>query len=234
MSTIVTRAGKGSALTYNEVDSNFTNLNTDKYQSGGALGTPASGTLTNCTGYTYANLGGTVPTWNQDTTGNAATVTNGVYTTGDQTIGGTKTFSSTIVGSINGNAATVTNGVYTSDIGTTVLAFDSNLQSFVNTFTLPTTDGTNGQVLTTNGSGAISFTTLSSLGTVTSVAMTVPTGLSISGSPITTSGTLAVTLQSGYSIPTTTSQTNWDSAFTQRLQWMVVQLTLLHLQVAHL
>jgi hypothetical protein len=45
--------------------------------------------------------------------GNASTVTNGVYTTGDQTIGGTKTFSSTIVGSINGNAGTVTNGVYT-------------------------------------------------------------------------------------------------------------------------
>lgn len=44
--------------------------------------------------------------------GNASTVTNGVYTTGDQTIGGTKTFSSTISGSINGNAATVTNGVY--------------------------------------------------------------------------------------------------------------------------
>jgi hypothetical protein len=42
---------------------------------GGALGTPSSGTLTNCTGYTYANLSGTVPTWNQNTTGNAATAT---------------------------------------------------------------------------------------------------------------------------------------------------------------
>ena len=30
MSTIVTRAGKGSPLTHAEVDSNFTNLNTDK------------------------------------------------------------------------------------------------------------------------------------------------------------------------------------------------------------
>jgi len=50
MSTIVTRAGKGSALSYTEVDNNFTNLNTDKYQSGSALGTPASGTLTSCTG----------------------------------------------------------------------------------------------------------------------------------------------------------------------------------------
>ena len=41
-------------------------------------------------------------------TGNAGTVTNGVYTVGDQTIAGTKTFSSTIVGSVSGNAATVT------------------------------------------------------------------------------------------------------------------------------
>lgn len=59
----------------------------------------------------------------------------------------------------------------------------------------------------------------SNTGTVTSVAMTVPTGLSVSGTPITTSGTLAVTLTAGYSIPTTASQTNWDSAYTQRLQW---------------
>jgi hypothetical protein len=40
-----------------------------------ALGTPSSGTLTNCTGYTYANLSGTVPTWNQNTTGTADNVT---------------------------------------------------------------------------------------------------------------------------------------------------------------
>jgi hypothetical protein len=50
MSTIVTRAGKGSALSYVEVDANFTNLNSDKYQTGSALGTPASGTLSSCTG----------------------------------------------------------------------------------------------------------------------------------------------------------------------------------------
>lgn len=56
-------------------------------------------------------------------------------------------------------------------------------------------------------------------GTVTSVAMMVPTGLSISGSPITTSGTLGITYAAGYAIPTTASQTNWDSAYTQRLQW---------------
>lgn len=76
MSTIVTRAGKGSPLTFVEADANFTNLNTDKYQAGGDLGTPASGTLTNCTGYTYANIAGTVPTWNQSTTGSAGSLAN--------------------------------------------------------------------------------------------------------------------------------------------------------------
>ena len=50
-------------------------------------------------------------------------------------------------------------------------------------------------------------------GTVTSVAMTVPTGLAVSGSPITTSGTLAVTFASGYSIPTTTKQSEWDGKY---------------------
>ena len=48
-----------------------------------ALGTPSSGTLTNCT----------FPTLNQNTTGNAGSVTNGVYTTGAQTVGGVKSFS---------------------------------------------------------------------------------------------------------------------------------------------
>ena len=53
MTTIVTRAGKGSALTYNEMDANFNNLNNDKLETSTAATTyttkvdPAtSGTLT--------------------------------------------------------------------------------------------------------------------------------------------------------------------------------------------
>ncbi|MCJ8334659.1 MAG: hypothetical protein MJH10_10500 [Epibacterium sp.] len=42
-------------------------------------------------------------------------------------------------------------------IGADVLAYDANLQSFVTTFTLPTTDGTANQVLKTDGAGALSF-----------------------------------------------------------------------------
>lgn len=37
MSTITTRSGKGSTLTHTEVDDNFTNLNTDKYESGDSM-----------------------------------------------------------------------------------------------------------------------------------------------------------------------------------------------------
>lgn len=50
-------------------------------------------------------------------------------------------------------------------------------------------------------------------GTVTSIGITVPTGLSVTGSPITTKGTIAIAFAKGYSIPTTEKQTNWDSAY---------------------
>jgi hypothetical protein len=56
-------------------------------------------------------------------------------------------------------------------------------------------------------------------GSVVSVGLTVPTGLSITGSPVTTTGVLAVSFTSGYSIPTTANQTNWGTAFTQTRQW---------------
>lgn len=48
-------------------------------------------------------------------------------------------------------------------------------------------------------------------GTVTSIGMTVPTGLSVSPSAITTSGTFAITLISGYSIPTIENQNTWSA-----------------------
>ena len=50
-------------------------------------------------------------------------------------------------------------------------------------------------------------------GSVTSVGLTTPTGLTVSNSPITSSGNLNLSLQSGYSIPTTTSQSQWNTAY---------------------
>ena len=56
------------------------------------LGTATITVIGNVTGNVVGSL-----------TGNADTVTNGVYTIGDQTIAGAKTFSSTIIGSLQGN-----------------------------------------------------------------------------------------------------------------------------------
>jgi hypothetical protein len=106
MSTIVTRAGKGSPLTHTEVDNNFTNLNTDKAED--------------------------------------STV---VKLTGDQTIGGTKTFSNTITGSISGNAGTATNGVVT----TGSYADPSWITSLDDGKVLPSMSGNTGKFLTTDG-----------------------------------------------------------------------------------
>lgn len=56
-------------------------------------------------------------------------------------------------------------------------------------------------------------------GTVTSVSLSAPTGFSVSGSPLTGSGTLTFSFASGYSLPTTASQGNWDTAYSERRQW---------------
>jgi predicted heme/steroid binding protein len=56
-----------------------------------------------------------------------------------------------------------------------------------------------------------------SVGTVTSVDMSVPTGFAIGGNPVTSSGTLALSFASGYSLPTNASQANWDIAYNNRI-----------------
>lgn len=114
-----------------------------------ALGTPSSGTLTNCTG---------LP------------------------ISGVTNLQTTLDGKLSGDLATEITATKASPIGADQII-----------------------LLDSADSDTPKLATISSLpgsGTVTSVEMTVPTGLSVSGSPITSSGTLAVTLAGGYVIPT--------------------------------
>lgn len=99
MTTITTRAGKGSQLTWTEVDGNFTNLNTDK--------------LEHIVQDTTPQLGG-----NLDVNGQQ------------------------LVSTSNGNIVLAPNG-------TGRVSLDGVLW--------PATDGSNGQVLTTNGSGSATW-----------------------------------------------------------------------------
>jgi hypothetical protein len=106
-----------------------------------------------------------------------------VSLSGNQTINGTKTFSTTINGSISGNAATADklSTARTLTIGLSGKSFDG---STAVTWTLAEI----GAYAATNPAGYTSNT-----GTVTSVAITAGTGVSVSGSPITSSGTITVT-----------------------------------------
>jgi hypothetical protein len=65
-------------------------------------------------------------------------------------------------------------------IGTDVLAYDSNLQSFVTAFTLPTADSTANFVLKTNGSGTLGFAAAAT-GDVTLTGTETLTNKTISG-----------------------------------------------------
>jgi len=65
MATVVTRSGKGSALTHTEMDSNFSNLNTDKPD---VIGTPATDNVATFDsnddvqdgGYSFTNAAGAI------------------------------------------------------------------------------------------------------------------------------------------------------------------------------
>ena len=82
-------------------------------------------------------------------------------------------------------------------IGTDVLAYDSNLQGFVTAFTLPTSDGSANQIIKTNGSGTLSFTTAAT-GDVT-----------LTGTETLTNKTIeAGTFTNGYTEETVTANTS--------------------------
>jgi hypothetical protein len=78
MSTITLRSAKGSPLTNTEVDNNFNNLNTDKYQSGD---NPSFGTLT-LSGDLKPSISATVSAAGTDQSGaTALSATNSIVTT---------------------------------------------------------------------------------------------------------------------------------------------------------
>jgi hypothetical protein len=161
--------------------------------TGGPLGTPSSGTLTNATGYTYANLSGTVPTWNQNTTGTAAGLSatlaiasggtgattlagaNLPVTNVANTFTGTQTFSgtSTTLAAILTNAAETTTVSATAATGT--IAYYTSSQSVL--------------YYTSNASANWTLNITHSAGTTLNTAMAV--GQTITVTHLVTNGTTA-------------------------------------------
>jgi predicted heme/steroid binding protein len=109
------------------------------------------------------------------------------------------------------NAATDTDKFLVSDSG--VIKYRTGSEVLSDIGAVPTT-----RQLTINGTSYdLSADRSWSVGTVTSVDMSVPAGFTISGNPVTGSGTLAVAFAAGYSLPTNASQGEWDVAYDRSL-----------------
>lgn len=197
MATIVTRAGKGSALTWTEADNNITNLNTAKIEnvvedltpqlggdldvngkaitsvsngnvrvepngSGNIALTPTTGKIIlgaldfptgmGTNGQVLTTNGSSAMSWSTPSSGG---ITDVVNDTTPQLGGNLDVNGNAIVSASNGNIRLEPNGsgniAFTPTSGKIIMgALD-----------FPTGTGTNGQVLTTNGSTGMSWTTVS-------------------------------------------------------------------------
>ncbi len=131
------------------------------------------------TSINYSKLTGTIPTWNQNTTGTASNVTG------------------TIAIANGGTGATTASGARTG-LGATTAG--SNLFTLTNpsaiTFLRINADNTVSTLDAATFRSAIGAGTSSTTGTVTSVSLSLPTIFSVSGSPVTTTGTLTASLSS--------------------------------------
>ena len=178
----VTQATAGTGISVSAGTGNVTITNTAPDQTvalTAGTGINTSGTYPN---FTITNSG--VTSFSAGTTG----LTPNTATTGAITLAGTLEIA-------NGGTGATTNSGARTNLGATTLG--SNLFTIANpsaiTFPRFNADNTVSALDAATFRTAIGAGTSSTTGTVTSVAATAGTGISISGSPITTSGTLTIT-----------------------------------------
>jgi hypothetical protein len=156
MTTIVTRAGKGSSLTWTEGDANITNLNNDK--------------LEDITGESIGDLSDV--TVSAPTTGQVLTYTmSGQWENQNAPSGGIASVSADTNPALGGNLDLadyeITNTLGNISIvtaeGSSNIYLDTDTGFvYLNELKFPNTDGTSDQVLKTDGAGNLSFTTVTS------------------------------------------------------------------------
>ena len=171
MATIVTRAAKGSPLTHNEVDANFTNLNTDKaevsslgtaaFTAATAYATAAQGTLADSS-LQSGDIGVTVQAYDADT----AKLDVAQSFTAKQTFAG----SASVASMKTSNIAEVDTIAATAATGT--IDYDVTTQSVL----FYTTDATGNWTLNLRGSSGTSLDTLMATGESLSVTFLVTQG----------------------------------------------------------
>jgi hypothetical protein len=120
-----------------------------------------------------------------------------------------KVDNSNIISSVFGRTGSIT--ATTGDYNTSQVTENTNLY-FTDTRARAaislTTTGSSGASTYTNG---VLNVPNYSAGSVTSVGLVAPTGLTVSGSPVTGSGTIDLSLTSGYVIPTTVNVSTWNA-----------------------
>ena len=198
----------GTGISTSGTYPNFTITNSAPDQTvalTGAGTTAVTGTYPNFTITSNDQYVGTVTS-----VGGTGTV-NGISLSGTVTSSGSLTLGGTLSGVDLTTQVTGTLPIANGGTGqtTAVAAFDA---------LAPSQTGNSGKYLTTNGT-TTSWGTISSAGTVTSVAATVPSFLSVSGSPITTSGTLAISY-SGTALPVANGGTGITSFGSGVATWL--------------
>lgn len=167
---------------------------------------------------TKATVGGSEDTWGTTTNTALDDIVSEVNNNADGTNAITPNMTSLQIGGV---AMTSTAAELNILDGATVTTAEINILDGGTSATSTTIADADRIILNDNGTMVqVAVTDLSSYinasagsGTVTSVGLSAPTGLTVGGSPVTTSGTLALTFTSGYSIPTTASQSNWNTAY---------------------